>query len=415
MSTSIQAYLHKYSYYVGDTLDLRINTASDNIILSLISFPDMQSLYTHFINNINLTQKETPKNSAPFADGYQWKINFHFKIHTYLNSGLYFIQLHNHCNFFYLPIIILSNKPTDFLVLMNTNTWCAYNTQGGGSFYRYNLPYNTKYGTHCSDKYPIRPFEGSGYFPTVTYDRPLSNISDEIAFFVNHGISHRKSHLFFAELILLKWLSEYNFNFSLITDQDLHEKFPISKYKTLVLNCHPEYWSKSMLENVKLNANNIISLAGNVAFRKITVERNTLKRIGYWKTLDLLTITGSCYTITGFEEWKPYKILKSHSLFTGITNSTFGYSSYTADPTQKDQGISGYETDKRLIGLNTQIIAKGLNSNQGGGDILCFRIKSGPKKRFILSVGSTGFTGGLFLEEDVDTFVSNVFNFFHSI
>ena len=96
MSTSIQAYLHKYSYYVGDTLDLRINTASDNIILSLISFPDMQSLYTHFINNINLTQKETPKNSAPFAHGYQWKINFHFKIHTYLNSGLYFIQLHNH-------------------------------------------------------------------------------------------------------------------------------------------------------------------------------------------------------------------------------------------------------------------------------------------------------------------------------
>ena len=77
---------------------------------------------------------------------------------------------------------------------------------------------------------------------------------------------------------------------------DLHNNFPIQNFKCLVLNCHPEYWTKQMTNNVITNAKNIISLAGNVAYRKVIISKNTMIKNNLWSPSTLKKISGSFFT-----------------------------------------------------------------------------------------------------------------------
>ena len=427
----IQAYTSKFSYWDDEDLLIRVNTLNKSLRVKVYRFNDLGVVY---MQNINSNFTQTPEASeTPFISGFGWKVNIALPLKDY-PPGLYFIELHNHNSSPYYLLINIKNKALGGknLVLLNTNTWNAYNASGGANFYRYNLDKKTQYGPWKHSRKIIRPTNKIG----VTFSRPFDNISKMIARYVNDKgiIGSYYDHLLYGELRLLKFMDLSGISFDLFDDRDLHEDaIDISKYNNLVLNCHPEYWSHAMMRNIQIKANNIISLAGNVGYRKIRWDGDIIycdpysKSAGIWPSSELINIVGSYYSMSGAGTHAPYKILKpDHPLFSplideackeygieraAVAHFQIGSKSLNKAPASKEDGISGHETDKRIPGLDADILAKGTNLKNGGGDILSFEAKKtdSTEKRSIISVGSIVFTGGLFADKYVGAFVKSLF------
>jgi N,N-dimethylformamidase len=126
-------------------------------------------------------------------------------------------------------------------VIVNVNTWNAYNIWGGANNY-----------THTAD-------DGIN----LTHKRPnhhlLISSQDHIS----------GSHLLRSEIWLADWLrSRHACDF--ITDIDLHNQPDLSQYKALVIGTHPEYWTQAMITAVVRYLNgggSLLYLAGNGMYR----------------------------------------------------------------------------------------------------------------------------------------------------
>lgn len=404
----IIGYIDSYSYYINDTINLRLSISNKNVEINIYYYFDGFKSPLHSFNSVG--EQQIP-DKLSFAKGCNWKITSSLKIPENWKKGLYIIQINSDKKFFYIPFIIKNLEVSDFIILLNTNTWEAYNRYNGASYYRYMCNFNTIYGK----KGKIR--QGSN---TVSFHRPNLTISDEIYNKIQNYEKNIKfkSHLFYGEMYLIDWMHKNSYSYTLITDMDLHNNFPIQNFKCLVLNCHPEYWTKQMTNNVITNAKNIISLAGNVAYRKVIISKNTMIKNNLWSPSTLKKISGSFFTDNDANTYSPYKILnKKNWIFNNININTnyFGSKSLNNPPNQN--GCSGHELDKCVIDKNN-IIAKGTNigikngnSNISyGGDILYYKIN----KKKIFSVGSIVFTGGIYTDDIVKQIVINVLNKFIS-
>lgn len=400
--TELEGYIDKYSYLLDDTINLRLSIPNKKAQINIYYY------FNGFENSIYSFECEgniQNKDKLSFAEGCNWKITTSFKIQSTWKHGLYIIEIQSENKNYFIPFIIKNTQKTDFVILMNTNTWEAYNTIGGASYYRYFSKNSSKYGNNNKLRHGTS---------VVNYNRPHTAISVEINNKIkNYGKNIKyKSHLFYGEMYLIDFIHNNNYSYSLITDMDLHNNYPIQNYKSLILNCHPEYWSSSMVNNVVKNANNIISLAGNVSYRKININLSSMTKNNLWNSKTLMGISGSYFTYHDDNTYAPYEVINKNSwIFSGIkiSSSYFGKTSLNNSP--GSNGCSGHELDKCVI--NKQfIIAKGINigkqNRRGGGDILFFTNES--KK--IFSVGSIVFTGGIYTDNIVKNIVINVLNKF---
>jgi len=388
-------YLHKQSYSINEPIGLRINSKEPFIQISIYDFKKDKYIQQYSTNG-NLYQLKPE--GLLFVEGYKWKENHILQTPPNIDHGLYFIELSDNKSKYYIPFVIKSDKEHDFVVLMNTNTWYAYDSTGGASFYRYNMNYDSIYGK-VGNKYPIKP--------TVTYDRPLNFISNNIKFYLENKITDKYDHLLYGECRLLRWLIDNNYDICLITDLDIDDGYDLDKHTNLVLNCHPEYWTQNMITNINNNATNIISFSANVGYRKIIRNDLVIERVGLWNKKYLEKITGSYYDDRGFDTNAPYEIIdKKHFLLNGITGNLIGEKTLNRNK-NNNQGTSGYETDKIIIDKK-YLIARGLNSNSGGGDIIYFETDN----RKIFSMGSICSTGGLYIDKNTEVLFKNVLDHF---
>jgi N,N-dimethylformamidase len=62
----------------------------------------------------------------------------------------------------------------------------------------------------------------------------------------------RSAHQFPADLHLVDWLEEKNFEVDVVTDEDLHDEGLelLRRYRVVVTGSHPEYWTTRMLESL---------------------------------------------------------------------------------------------------------------------------------------------------------------------
>lgn len=388
-------YLHKQSYFLNEDIKLCISSQEKTVYVSIYDFKKDKIIHQYSINE-NLNQSELK--GLLFVEGYKWSPNHILQKPNNIEHGLYFIELNDNKSKYYIPFIIKSDKQHDFVVLMNTNTWYAYDNTGGASFYRYNIDYDTIYGKK-GIKHPIKP--------SVTYDRPLNFISNNIKFYLENKITDNYDHLLYGECRLLKWLIDNSYDYCIITDLDIDNNYHLQKHKNLVLNCHPEYWTENMILNINNTAPNIITLGANVGYRKITRNNLIIERIGIWNKDYLKNITGSYYDDRGFNTNAPYKIInKKHFLLNGVMGQFIGEKTLNQNKNNRP-GSSGYETDKIVID-NKYLIAKGLNIGSGGGDIIYCEMNN----RKIFSTGSICSTGGLYIDKNTEILFTNVFNHF---
>jgi len=390
--------------------------------------------------------------------GVQWnKLGYASAHHTQFvtgpeKSGLYYLHAKGEKSgeFFSFPWIVAPAKPSaPIAVLASTNTWLAYNNFGGRSNYinanclpnepvvnaRQDLIRYTKAGS-----FNVWGFQDDEYLP-LSFERPEpgnvvrehEEVTDPIEGRLPCGMAP-------AEWRLLGWLEREKFAYDYYSEGQLHSgDLDLDAYKILIISIHPEYWSRQMYQRVKdwvhLRGGKLMYLGGNglnceVEFLgedqlrfKTFLSPSTGGALGMpdpnnpdiylesrmHRTLESeANLLGVVCTDTGIMTAAPYKVVDAdHWVFagTGLKNGdVFGENSLQE---RIHGGASGHETDKMSphSPAGTVLLAKGMNRDEGGAEIVHYETASGGA---VFSVGSITYVPCLLVDDAISRITCNV-------
>ncbi len=371
-------------------------------------------------------------------------------------SGLYYIHAKGEKTgeFFSFPWVVAPAKPTaPIAVLASTNTWLAYNNFGGRSNYinahrlpdepvvnaRQDLIRYTEAGS-----FNVWGFQDNEYLP-LSFDRPeIGNMVRETEEVTDPITGRLPCGMAPAEWRLLGWLEREGFGYDYYSEWQLHNgDLDLDAYKILILSVHPEYWSRSMYQKVKIwvyeRGGKLIYLGGNglnceVEFLgedRLHFKTYLAPSIGgelgmsdpenperyldsrMHRTLESeASLLGVVCTDSGIMTAAPYRVMKEdHWIFagTGLRNGElFGELSLQE---RISGGASGHETDKTSPNSppSTIILAKGINMNDGGAEIVYYETETGGA---VFSVGSITWVASVLVDQPVSQITANVLDRF---
>jgi hypothetical protein len=180
----------------------------------------------------------------PSSTGCVWVTTYPFRVPVDWQSGLYAARCtEDNGDVSHVVFVVRPASPRgDLAVLANTITWNAYNNWS---------PFKYK-----PDFREMLSFER----PSVTTPPAWDPANPDL------------NHTTLAELWVLTWLEDQGYLSDVYSDGDLHRgRLPLSKYRVLLLNTHPEYWTMSMLDFLEgyLNGGGtLLYLGGNGVFEQ---------------------------------------------------------------------------------------------------------------------------------------------------
>ncbi len=364
-------------------------------------------------------------------------------------SGLYYLWARTPSGkAFSFPWVVAPAKPkAKIAVLASSNTWNAYNNFGGRSNYinadrlpdtptvnarldldRYRRP--TAFGTW-------KPRDEE--FMPLSFDRPEPHnhilepgeVTDSVQGRVQCGQAP-------GEWRLLGWLEREGFEYDYYAEAQLHDgTLPLDSYKVLMLSIHPEYWTRQMYLAVKRwvfdRGGRLLYLAGNgLNCEVVFAPDGTMRCLSHLNSLhgelgghnddgtveyesrmhrtleSEASLLGVVCTAAGLMTAAPYEVKDaSHWIFhgTGVRNGDlFGEKTLHE---RVPGGASGHETDKISPSspANTQLLAKGINADGGGGDVIVHEPSGGGA---VFSVGSMTWVPALFTDPVISRVTRNV-------
>jgi N,N-dimethylformamidase len=364
-------------------------------------------------------------------------------------SGLYYLWAKTPSGeAFSFPWVVAPARPqAPIAVLASTNTWNAYNNFGGRSNYvnPAGLPGRP---VVCSrqdlDRYQnpapfgVWRWKDEDYLP-LSFDRPEpgNHLFDdpEVTGPVQGRVQCGQAP---GEWRLLGWLEREGFPYDLYADAQLHDgSLDLDAYRVLILSVHPEYWTRQMYLAVKrwvfqrggrlmyLAGNGLnceVALAGDGSMRCLSHVNSLHGELGghsedggieyesrMHRTLESeANLLGVVCTAAGLMTAAPFRVVDaSHWIFegTGLRNGDlFGEKTLHE---RVPGGASGHETDKRSASspANTVLLAKGVNPDGGGAEVVCHEPPGGGA---VFSVGSITWVPALFPDERVSRITRNV-------
>jgi len=356
-------------------------------------------------------------------------------------SGLYYLHAKGESGaFFSFPWIVAPGTPSaEVAVLASNMNWNAYNNFGGRSNYIH------------ADGFPDKPtvnarmdlsrytdsrhlhFISQEYKP-LSFDRPeLINFISETECITDPIEGRSNCHVAPAEWRLFGWLEREGFSYDLYAETQFHTGvLDLDQYKVLIISTHPEYWSADMYYKLKAwifeRGGRLMYLGGNGLNCEIQfldeytmVCRNGdkgggfshMQKIGLDSRFDLFHESEACLlgvvcSETGIMTGAPYKVIEdSHWIYEGTglkKDDIFGEKCLHM---RCPGGASGHETDK--ISANSpekiQLLAKGLNPDEGGAEIVYHETESEGK---VFSVGSINYPSSLPVDEHISIITRNV-------
>jgi hypothetical protein len=352
-------------------------------------------------------------------------------------SGLYYFHAKTASGlFFSFPWVVSPAQPSaPVAVLCSNMNWNAYNNFGGRSNYinAARLPATptvnarqelTRYTDPDSINYDTNDYDA------LSFDRPEPiNFVPEDEQVTNPIEGRTACHLAPAEWRLLGWMEREGFPYDLYAETQLHSgDLNLDDYRVLVLGPHPEYWSQTMYYKVKAwvqeRGGKLMYLGGNglncdVEFRdeQTMLVRNGDERERIRRGLESrfhtraeseANLLGVVFNYDGIMTSAPFKVLDAkHWAFagTGLQNGElFGQKSLHK---RCPGGASGHETDKisPFSPKNVQHLARGLNPNNGGADLVYYEAAQGGG---VFSAGSITWPSSLLVDDAVSKITSNV-------
>jgi hypothetical protein len=339
---------------------------------------------------------------------------------------------------FSFPWVIAPARPTaPVAVLASTINWNAYNAFGGRSNYinADALPPTPIVNSRAElSRYTSAEFGTWGFpdYAPLSFDRPEP--FNDIAFDerITDPIEGRQAcHLGPAEWRLLGWLEREGFPYDFYAENQLDNwTLDLSKYRVLVLSVHPEYWTRRMYDRVKRwvfhEGGRLMYLAGNglnceveLTGDAMLVRNGSITSLwpagmgGYDSRFAVrheseANLLGVVFTPAGAMTGAPYRVLQpDHWAFAGTglrAGDTFGERCLHQ---RCPGGASGHETDKVSASSpkNVLRLAKGLNPDDGGAEMVVFDTPSGG---LVFSAGSISYPAALPVDEQVSRITANV-------
>jgi N,N-dimethylformamidase len=359
-------------------------------------------------------------------------------------SGLYYFRASTPSGLtFSFPWIVAPAKPTASLAVLASNiTWNAYNNFGGRSNYiqadelmptptvnsRLDLP-RYRDAEHASWNCP--------FYRPLSFDRPEPFNHIDFAENITDPIEGRQAcHLAAAEWRFLGWLEQQGLPYDFYAETQLHDgTLDLSQYRALAITTHPEYWTREMYYRVKRwvfeEGGRLLYLGGNGVNCEVRIDGDVMtvandQITSLWpegvgaesrmaKTVESeANLLGVVFTPSGIMTGAPYRCLEpSHWAFagTGLKNGDlFGIKSLHK---RCPGGASGHETDKVSASSpkGTKILARGLNPDEGGAEIVEFETAS---RGGVFSVGSINWVSSLVVDEPVSQITRNAIDRFLS-
>ena len=371
--------------------------------------------------------------------GYRNNPNHLQNIQAPRESGLYYFHAKTDTGRFYsFPWIVAPKQPTnDIAVLASNINWNVYNNFGGRSNYihteklperpcvnarldlaRYNL---TGFDNYHSESYNPLSFDRPEHINFIPED---TEIYDEIE-------GRTACHLAPAEWRLFGWLERENFSYDLYAETQFHSGIlNLNDYKILIISTHPEYWTKQMYYSLKNwvfeGGGKLLYLGGNglnceieflddftISVKNGSSGSRGLRKMGIASRFAAsneseANLLGVVFTETGIMTGAPYRVINSSHWVFADTNlqdgDSFGHKSLHM---RCHGGASGHETDKISpeSPKNLQHLAKGLNPDDGGADMIYYETSSGGE---VFSTGSITYTSSLIVDKNISTITSNV-------
>jgi hypothetical protein len=204
----------------------------------------------------------------------------------------------------------------------------------------------------------------------------------------------------------------------------------LSAYQVLMISTHPEYWSRRMYDRVKQwvhhEGGRLMYLGGNGLNCEVELHDDASMTVLNGKISSLWPegigaesrfalrhepeskLLGVIFTPTGIMTGAPYRGVDGASwVFAGTglkTGDVFGQKSLHM---RCPGGASGHETDKITASSppNVQLLAKGLNPDDGGAEMTWYDTPSGGA---VFSVGSISYPSSLPIDESISRVTANV-------
>ena len=349
-------------------------------------------------------------------------------------TGLYYFHAKGESGaFFSFPLVVgLARAGAPVAVLASTNTWNAYNAFGGRS--NYIMAARTIATPIVNSKSDLPRYKLSDYgewksaevFAPLTFDRPepYNHVPENVE--CTDPIEGRQAcHVAPAEWRLLGWLERERVAHDLYADAQLHDgTLDLDAYRVLILNTHPEYWSAEAYRRVKRwvfeRGGRLMYLGGNGLNCAVEfLDGGTAMRcLNPWPTgcesrfhahvESEANLLGVVFTDPGAMTVAPYEVVNpEHWILAGTglrQGDVFGTQMLHA---RYGDGASGHETDKisRSSPKNLQLLAKGLNPDDGGAHMVFFETPGGGS---VFSVGSITFPTALLCDEACSRITANV-------
>ena len=302
-------------------------------------------------------------------------------------TGLYYVHLEavGGDAFFSFPFIVAPREPSAPVAVLASNIdWNAYNDFGGRSNYvgSWGLPEVPVINPHQDGPMlrdtGARFWDRDDYAP-LSFDRPEPvNRVERDARITDVMERIGEEHVAPATWRLVGWMEREGFAFDLWAETQLHAgALDLDRYKVLVLDQHPEYWSRDMYFAVKAwvfeRGGRLVYLGGNGIHCEVelvdgdtaAIHRNTdlsewlpgrsyeggpgalvPSRFGQ-RVENEANLLGVSTTLTGMGTGAPYRVVDDdHWCYEGTglrTGDLFGEEWLDA---RNPGGASGHETDK---------------------------------------------------------------------
>ena len=340
-------------------------------------------------------------------------------------GGLYFLHAQQKggagCVF---PWIVSPPEPREQIaVLASTLTWNAYNRFGGRSNYfnQDGLPEIPVVNARQDLGRYLQPDEwpfGEHGAP-LSFQRPEPDCQVPLGDQITDPIAGRMgSALAPGEWRLLGWLEREGFACDLYSETELHfDRIDLDRYRVLVLNNHPEYWTASMYHRVKewvyQRGGKLVYPGGCGLYAEAELPDEATMLCRQEGAFDQrgeseANLLGVAYSHGGFQTGAPYRVLEGdHWVFAGTGLSTGDLFGHESLHERCPGGASAHELDKISPHSPPGIcqLAKGENPEQSGAEMACFETPSGGA---VFAAGSMCWTLALPIDAGVSAVTRNV-------